>query len=306
MLGSVDLGGVAAAARRLGWVGGAVYLLYSMVVFAVLGAAWWTVARGEPPRRIALFAWARMVREAAADLLPFSQLGGLIYGARTLTAAGVPGARVTASMAADMTTEMASQALFTLFGLATTASLLMGGGAALRPAVLGGSAGLLVIAGVVLFGQRPMLALGRRLSLRFAPGAASAFAAIEAELGAVYADRRRMALSFALNLAGWIVAAAQAWLLLRLIGVELPLIWAIAIEALVFTVRAVAFAVPGALGFQEAAYLVIAPLFGLPAETALVLALAKRGRDVAIGVPVLILWHFLDARGVPAQSAAKG
>lgn len=303
MLRSVDLSAIGAAAGRLGVVGGAVYLGYSIALFGLLGGAWWAVARGEPGSRVLLFSWARLVREAASDLLPFSQFGGLVYGARTLIASGVPRPRVYASMAADMTTEMASQLLFTLFGMATTASLLMGaGGATLRPAVIGGSLGLIAIMGVVVLGQRPLLALAGRLSRRFA-GAEAAFAAVQAELAAVYADRRRLALSFAFNLAGWTVSAAGSWLLLRLIGVELPFVWAVAIEALIFTVRSVAFAVPGALGFQEAAYVMLGPVFGLPAETALVLSLAKRARDIAIGVPVLVLWHLLDTRAPRVEPA---
>lgn len=306
MLRSLDLGAVTGAARRLGWVGGAVYLGYSLGVFGLLGGAWWAVARGEPVRRLALFSWARLVREAVSDLLPFSQIGGLVFGARTLTAAGVPPPRVYASMAADLSTEMASQLLFTLFGVATTASLLLGEtGAALRPAVLGASAGLLAIAGVVVFGQRPMLALARRVSTTLMPGATAGFAAVEGELAAVYARRRRVALSFAFNLAGWTASAAGSWLLLRLIGVDLPFGWALAIEALIFTVRSVAFAVPGALGFQEAAYVMVAPVFGLPPETALVLSLAKRARDLAIAVPVLAAWQVLEVRRVRTAPTAS-
>lgn len=298
MLRSIELGAVTAAARRLGWVGGAVYLVYSLGVFALLGGAWWAVARGEPLGRLGLFSWARLVREAVSDLLPFSQIGGMVFGARTLTAAGVPPPRVYASMAADLTTEMASQLLFTLFGVGMTASLLLGeAGAALRPALAGASLGLLAIMLVVVLGQRPLLALAGRMSRRFA-GAEAAFAAVEAELAEVYRDRRRLALSFVLNLAGWTASAAGSWLLLRLIGVELPFLWAVAIEALIFTVRSVAFAVPGALGFQEAAYVMLGPVFGLPAETALVLSLAKRARDMAIGAAVLIVWHARDAREV--------
>jgi len=78
----------------------------------------------------------------------------------------------------------------------------------------------------------------------------------------------------------------------------------LAIESLIFTVRSVAFAVPGAIGFQQAAYVLVGPMFGLPPETALALSILKRARDVAIGLPALIAWQALEARTVLARGRA--
>ena len=299
---STGLGGVVEAARRIGWGGAILYWLYSLGVFVLLGGAWLTAAPGEPPRRILAFTWARLIREAVADLLPFSQIGGIIVGTRTLIAQGVARPRVYASMIADMTTEMASQLLFTFFGLAAMASLLLGAhGAALRPAVLGGTAALIAIIVLIIFGQRPLLTLASKLARRVLPAAATGLDAVDAELSRIYSHRRHITLSFLFNFAGWAASAAGAWILLRLIGVPLPLLWVLAIESLIFTVRSIAFAVPGALGFQEAAYVLVGPLFGLPPETALALSVAKRARDVAIGIPALLGWQLLEARAVLAR-----
>ncbi len=57
------------------------------------------------------------MREAVSDLLPFSQIGGIVIGTRTLTTAGIPASEVYASLVVDMTTEMGAQLVFTLFGL---------------------------------------------------------------------------------------------------------------------------------------------------------------------------------------------
>jgi len=293
---------VAEAAHRIGWAGAILYYLYSLGVFVLLGGAWLTAAPGERTRRIVTFTWARLIREAVADLLPFSQIGGIIVGTRTLISHGVAKPRVYASMIVDMTTEMASQVLFTFFGLAAMASLLLGEhGAALRPAVMGGTAALIAIMALVIFGQRPLLSLASRLARHVLPTAAGGFDAVDAELSRIYSHRRHIALSFLFNLAGWAASAAGAWILLRLIGVPLPLLWVLAIESLIFTVRSVAFAVPGAIGFQEAAYVLVGPLFGLPPEIALALSIAKRARDVAIGLPALLAWQLIEARSVLAR-----
>jgi len=53
-------------------------------------------------------------------------------------------------------------------------------------------------------------------------------------------------------------------------------------------IRDTAFAIPGALGVQEGGYLLLAPLAGLHPDTALALSLAKRAREILLGVPGLL------------------
>jgi hypothetical protein len=56
----------------------------------------------------------------------------------------------------------------------------------------------------------------------------------------------------------------------------------------------VAFLTPGALGFQEGAYVLIAPLFGLTAEATLAVSLLRRAKDLALGVPAVLAWQYLE------------
>lgn len=308
--GETGIGGVVAIARRIGIGGFLVYCVYSLTVYAWLGASWLAAAPGEPIERLPAFVWARLIREAVADLLPFSQIGGLVVGTRTLAAHGVAMARVIASLIADMATEMASQLVFTLFGLAMlAASLLIGGNeaATLRPLILGGTAAMtgLVVA-FVLF-QRRALRFVAGIAARVLPGSLEVIDGIGGELDRIYARRDRVVLAFMLNLGGWIGSAAGAWILLRLMGVDLSIWSVLSLESLIFTLRSVAFAVPGAIGFQEAAYALAGPLVGLPAEIALAISLAKRARDLAIGLPALLVWQIAEARRVvrlPARSTA--
>lgn len=53
---------------------------------------------------------------------------------------------------------------------------------------------------------------------------------------------------------------------------------------------------------QEAGYALAAPLFGLPPETALALSLAKRARELAMGLVTLLGWQLGEVRGL-ARSA---
>ena len=301
--GETGLGDIVAVARRIGVAGFLLFCLWSLGTFALLGAAWLAAAPGEAIGRIRAFTWARMVREAVSDLLPLSQLGGVVIGARTLTTAGIATPRVYGSMVVDMTTEMAAQLVYTLFGLAMIASLLIGDGAAaaLRPAILGGTG--IMVAVILLFfvAQRAALDLTGRVAGRLVPQSQAAIADIRAELARIYARRGRVAKSFAFNLAGWVASGAGAWLALHLMDVRIAIWDVMSLESLIFTLRSVAFFIPGALGVQEAAYAVAGPLFGLPPESALALSLAKRARDVVIGLPTLLGWQFGEIDGIVAR-----
>ncbi len=60
--------------------------------------------------------------------------------------------------------------------------------------------------------------------------------------------------------------------------------------------RSAAFAVPGAFGVQEGGILLLGAMLGIPPETALALALVKRVREFAMGVPAIIGWSLLETR----------
>jgi hypothetical protein len=96
-------------------------------------------------------------------------------------------------------------------------------------------------------------------------------------------------------LAAWIANSVQAWIALRFMGLDLGLGSVLAIESLVYAIRSVAFAVPNALGVQEGAYVMLGAAFGLTPETALALSLLKRARDLAIGVPALLVWQMSES-----------
>ena len=287
-------------ARRLGAGGFVLYCGYSLGVFFVLGAAWLAAAPGEPINRVGLFTWARLVREAASDLLPFSQIGGLVVATRMLGEAGVPRPRVYASMIADMTTEMASQLVFSLFGVALVLSLLLDGGGAVSLRVPLAIGGAIMIALMIAFAaaQRWVLPLAGRMAQRIVPGSATATREVQVVLAATYDRHARIVLAFLLNLLGWVGSAGGAWVVLRLMQVPVSIRTALSIESVIFILRSAAFVVPGGIGVQEAGYALIAPLFGLPAESALALALAKRARDLAIGIPTLLLWQATETRAV--------
>src|SRR5579862_4587801 len=84
----VGVDAVFSAAIAVGWSGFAVLCLYSFALLLLLGCAWYVLLPHSSTRPWVLV-WARMVRDAAADVLPFSQLGGVLLGVRAAILHGV-------------------------------------------------------------------------------------------------------------------------------------------------------------------------------------------------------------------------
>jgi uncharacterized membrane protein YbhN (UPF0104 family) len=99
-----------------------------------------------------------------------------------------------------------------------------------------------------------------------------------------------------LRLVGWTAGAGEVWLVMQSLGQPIGVVDAYILESLGSGVRAATFMVPGALGALEASYILFGALFGLPADTALVISLSKRVREFALGVPGLLLWQYIEGR----------
>jgi putative membrane protein len=267
-----------------------------------LGVAWWLVAPGEPIGRAPAFVWARLLREAASDVLPLSQLGGIAIATRATSLCGVDASMAFGSITIDITIEMVAQLAYTLIGVALLAGRL---GFAANQRLLFALLGGVVVAGMIVGGiiavQRRGLDLVAGLVARLAPSAARHADTVIGAIRAAHETPGRMFLGLALHIVGWFGAAGGTWLILDFIGRPMPFLSVVAIESLLFAIRNAAFIAPSGLGVQEGAYVLLGPLFGLPAEAALALSLLKRARDITIGVPMLLSWQLLENRRVLRQ-----
>jgi uncharacterized membrane protein YbhN (UPF0104 family) len=186
---------------------------------------------------------------------------------------------------------------------------------------LAGVVFVIVLSAVVLQLQRwsvPLLVrLGRKiLGGGFADHGEHARPLSEQELAATYGHRGRMALCMAAHLLGWFCKGIGNWIAFRLLGSDIDLAAALAIEGLLHALLIPAFVIPGYAGAQEAGYAAIGALFGVPPEISLAVSLLRRARDIAIGIPVLLVWQLVEMRRLrkplladvrsraPTQSAA--
>lgn len=244
---------------------------------------------------------ARWVGESVNSLLPAGQIGGPVLMVRYLAQRGVPMPRAAAAVTVSTTMQAVSQILFAVGGIAafsigaSRASM-----ALLRAPALIATALLGVCAlGFYLAQRRGLFGRGLRIiSKVFGPrdwrSLTTHADAIDAAVGELYRERDRVASTFWISLAGWVVGIGEVWLALHFLGHPVGWLDALLLESVGQAIRGAAFAIPGSLGAQEGGYLLLAPLVGLPPDAALALSLAKRARELALGLPGMLYLHFSE------------
>ena len=293
LVGYFGAGAVMRSLLAVGGIGFAAICAIHLALMVVMGFAWRVLMPGIPSW-VAI--WGRLVRDSGSEVLPLSQVGGYVLGARALALAGVTGTAAAASTIVDVTFEFVAQVAYTALGLALLLQL-QPGSAAATPVIVGL---VVAVAAVVAFlivqrhgfdyFERIARILGRGWAERSAAGAA----ALHGALREIYRRPVALWLCFALHLACWIASAAEAWLVLRLAGEPLPFSAVLVLESMLYAVRTSAFVVPNAVGVQEGAYILLGATFGLTPEMALALSLLKRARDLAIGLPTIGVWQALE------------
>jgi hypothetical protein len=248
-------GAVVRSLLAVGWAGFAAVCLIQLALIAVMGIAWRVLL---PQTRSWVPMWGRLVRDSVAEVLPLSQVGGYVAGARAVVFAGLTGTIAAASTIVDVTLEFVAQLAYTALALLLLIDLRPGAALALPAGI--GLAAAAVLAVLFLVVQWHGFGLFDRFAL-----------------------------------ACWIASAAEVWLALRCAGRPLSFAAVLVIEGLLYAIRTAAFAIPNAVGVQEAGYVLLGALFGLTPEMALALSLLKRARDFTIGLPALAVWQLVES-----------
>jgi putative membrane protein len=298
-------GPIGTAILSVGGEGFALFAAWQLITMAGLGICWRVVAPLAGTRLIAPFVWGRIVRDSAGSCLPFSVVGGFVLGMRAATMHGVSWSVATLSMVVDLTAEFVAEIIFGIAGLL----VLLAGSAdpsLTRPILIAAALALVGAAAILHVQKRSVpffVRFGRRiLGGSFIGGGEQGEVACEHELAEMYGHTGRMALGIATHLVGWLCKGTGNWIAFRLLGSTLDITAALAIEALLHIILIPAFVVPGYAGVQEAGYAAIGALFGIPPEISLSVSLLRRARDIAIGIPVLLVWQLLEMRHLRTYS----
>ena len=294
---AIGFDAVFAAIARAGLIGLALLCLYALVVFVSLAYAWQFLLPPDERRPIADLYIARLVRDSIAEISPFSPVGGMVAAARLMILKGMNASFAAASVAADATTEAMAQVAFLAFGLGLgfTQFRHMENSTTLTWAVI--LVLLLAVPGIALLIllQKKGASFAERLAARFFPQTQTGLS-FRAAIETLYDSPARLAASSAMHLISWVGAGGGTFIAFQLVGGQISLLNALALEALLCTLRSIAAFVPAAIGVQEAGYAFLAPLFGLPAEMGLAVSLLKRAREIVLGVPALIYWQGFESR----------
>jgi len=298
VLASQGLPAVVATLSLAGWGLLLVALFHLLPLALDAGAIYVLFGGGGPQGSMTDALLARWAGESANSLMPAGQIGGPVLMARYLSKRGIALPDAAAVITVSTTLQTFAQIAFALLGVA-----LLGAQAghisqyALRVSALIAAGFLAVqVGGFYWIQQRGFFSKLMRAATRFAgkrdwSGWLTQAAAIDSAVQATYSRTRPVAASFLLSTVGWLVGTGEVYLILLLIHHPVGWMAALLLESLGQAIRGAAFAIPGALGVQEGGYLLLAPMAGLPPDAALALSLAKRARELLLGVPGLLYLH---------------
>jgi len=303
-----DASAIFDALRAMGW-GLVLVVLVHLIQMTLSGFAWQALCPSTYRASGWSFVHGRWIRESVSSLLPVSQIGGDLAGVRVMTLRGVPAGTAGASIIVDLSMEAVGQIVFTLIALALF--LAQGHGEdtpALSWAVPGIGVATLAVAGFVAVQRGGLFAHVERFALRYAERyprlALHAIEGLDEGIRRLYRTPRPLAMGGGWHLLSWLLGTVEVWLILHLMGIPITIGQGLVIEGLSQAARSAAFMVPGGLGVQEGSLVVIGALYGIPSEHSLALALAKRGREILLGVPGLLAWHLAESQH--ARNPAPG
>ncbi len=313
--GLIALGiGVIVVTALVAWFGagtiGAEMLAAAWVVPPVIvlhiGQLWlsgiaWRLSVGEGRPKIGRYLRIRWVREAVNSMLPVAQLGGNVVGIRLLMQRGVSGPLATAGTVIDVTVEAITQFVFTLLGIAVLA--VISADRSWAPWVEGGMIAMGIgLAGFVIAQRVGLLRLvefcAEKLTGLFPALSMEAVRGLHDELIRLQRDKTALLKATGLHLLAWVLGVAETWLAMTAMGANIGWGEALVIESMGMAARSAGFVVPGALGVQEAGFILVGGLFAIPPDAAIALSMVKRARELIVGTSGMIAWQWSEGRRI--------
>lgn len=289
---------VAAALQVAGWgiLWTSLYHLFQLL-FGSIG--WRVLMPGRKRPSLSFFVYLMWLRGSVNNLMPVARVGGEVLAVRVMMKYGVIKTSAIATTIVELTMSVIAVFLFDLFGIGLftlhVADTNMGwklvAGLALSvPAI----AALVVVQRIGFFGL-----LSKIFSLMFRDTwkkFAGNTAKLDHAVHVMYRRRKRVLWCGFWQLMAWSAGVGEIWLSLYFLGHPLPWGEAFMLEALIQATASAAFVVPGALGVQEAGFLLFGHMLGLSSDVSVALAVMRRCRDLLFYVPGLIAWQVQEGR----------
>lgn len=280
--------------KLLFWLAPA-YMIYSLLDTM----AWQKLLSRGSCRFVSLY-FTNWIGNSINWLLPVGQVGGDAIRARLLLHYGVRGAEAGACIIVDKTLQVVTLVFYALIGLALLA--LHAGNVPVSEGVL--AFALMLTLGIYVFYRlqlKGIFSFFLRFNRSDTPAGrftqlADGATALDTAIISLYEKRWWLLASLLWRMLFRFAMAGEVYMALYFLGQPVGFIECIILQSLGQAVRAAGFLVPGALGIQEGGYLVLGMALGLGAEFGLALSLAKRLRELVVGIPGLVSWHLYETR----------
>jgi putative membrane protein len=270
------------------WVG-----CYFILPIALAGQAWRTLFAKDKDRGFWRVFYASWIGLACNWLLPVAQIGGELAKARLL-AKPDEDIEPWATMVIDKTFQVLTQLCFALFGLLLLMFHRMD-----KAILAGGSLAILVLVIMATFliriQKRGLFALSSRLLQKVmkqekSESLSRVSESMDARVREIYGSPLSLVRAFCWRMAFRFGMAGEIYLIMVLMGHPITYHEAVILESLAQTIRMAAFLIPGGLGAQEGTITLIGASLGIPTSQGLALSLARRGRELLVGLPALLAW----------------
>lgn len=290
----IGLASVMPLLGELGWR--YVWLVLYYVVPIGLAAQAWRVLFGKihDPGFAKVF-HASWIGLACNWLLPVAQVGGELAKAQLISP---PQKNIEpwATMVVDKTFQVLTQICFAIFGLSMLMihrfekSILLGGMLALIALVIIGAL-------LVRSQKRGLFSMSTRLLQKvLKQGDKEALSRVAVQMDdrvrSLYRSPKKLTGAFCWRMGFRLGMAGEVYLIFYLMGHPIDYGEAMILESLGQTIRMAAFLIPGGLGAQEGTLALIGASLGIPASHGLALSLARRARELMVGLPALGIWAF--------------
>lgn len=289
---------VVTAIARAGW-GLLAIALYHLAQTLSDSAGWLVLIPKENRLRLIPSFVLHWIGESVNNLLPTARVGGDIVIVRIAAIWGVPLRTATAVIIVDITIGIVTK----VFYLVTASILLIaatGRTDLARPGLIAVLTGTLAVTGFYAVQRAGIFRWSAILASRLAKSSGWASLvqggeALDQTIRLIYSRPSGIAGCCFFWILSWLIASGEVWIALRVLGLQPSFTTAVILESASLAIRGAAFLVPGALGVQEGGFILLGNLLGISGDMALALALLLRVRELALGIPGLIAWQFIEA-----------
>lgn len=278
--------------------------LYHLIPLLACVIGWRALMPGRHRPSLGFFFYILWLRASVNNLMPVARIGGEIVSVRVMMKHGVRKSSAIASTIVELTLSIGAVFLFVLGGVFFLSLRLADSGLGWKMAA-GVLASTPLIAAVVLVQRIGFFGLCDKIFTLLLRDTWKKFAGnigqLDRAIHGIYRRKKRVLFCFVWQLISWGSSTGEVWLGLAFLGHPISLLDSFILEALIQGTSTAAFAVPGALGVQEAGFLFFGHILGLPADISVALAVLRRCRDVILFVPGLIVWQIQEGKWLLAK-----